>query len=215
MTSLLTLRSNPDTPVADARVAHLVGLARANTSMPRALCALDAYHQGLSQTYAEPREHEERAGFHMFPRPAEVPHLLRRFMARLSALFEGAESQRDDALIAAFAGLSVMMIHAFKDGNGRTAIDFAAFLLMKRGGLDQPPFQLEGDNKYRLGRIATMVVPGARWLDHENEWQSGKRVEEFLENATVDQLRRSMELRGAAMALFGVRPSGVLESVEK
>ncbi|MEM6532627.1 MAG: Fic family protein [Myxococcota bacterium] len=201
---MLELRSEPD-PLSTSRTGFLCALAAAPTSMPRALCALGAYHQGLAEPFAEPRTHEERAGYHLFPVPDAVPGLLRQFMGTLVELLENSDDAGDDALVAAFAALATLLIHPFTDGNGRTAVDFAAFLLMKRGGLREPPFDHDGDTKGHLGLIATLLVPKMTWFDRTNEWRTTRMVEEFLNNASIEGLRGSDEIRAAAMALFGVR----------
>lgn len=150
--SVLSVRS-----LGDPRQHRLEELAKARVAAPDALLLLGAAHAGEKQ--ADFRRHMAGAGERVFVHPSEVPGLTAALLTRLIDNLNAAESVRDDLLTAGFAAYGVMAIHPFSNGNGRTAADFAQYLLMVRWGRPTSPLAPPSDLHRILARIYAALDP--------------------------------------------------------
>lgn len=141
----------------DPRQARLSSFIRDEVGPGAALASLGAVHAGL--TAPAFREGMAVAGDKLFVHADDVPDLTAALLARVVENLTTATSARDDLLTAVFASYAVMAIHPFANGNGRTAIDFAQYLLMVRWGRDTSPLAPPADLHRIVARIYAALDP--------------------------------------------------------
>ncbi len=177
--------------VSEPRQELLKNLASSEESLPEILSRLASFHMASQEVFQPLREVTVCANEHYFPHPQDIPALILFFFQKLGRFWSYCECEEDDLFVAAFAVYGILAIHPFENGNGRTSLDFAQYLLMKRWGLSSPPFTLErGIHREIAGVLAV--------LDQVNE---GKTPEEFyalrlrlaqrLDQMTLNRLKAS------------------------
>jgi prophage maintenance system killer protein len=199
------------------RERRLAEWYRAGTSPVEVLFRAAAVHQRSATPYAELRTTTVGAGEHIFPHALDVGPLLAMLFDQLvGERWRVCASLDDDLLMAAFAAHGVLAIHPFRDGNGRTAFDFATYLLMWRWGVAVSPLDLPED-------VHGLVSGALRELDGP---EVSATVEGFTDVATrlrahlaagsaLQRLRLLGPLTAVAAALRGcLRSNLITQSLE-
>lgn len=188
--SVLAVRS-----LADPRRHRLEELAGAEVQAPEALLLLGAAHAGQSEP--DFRDQMAGAGDRVFVHPAEVPGLTAALLTRLIDNLNHCGSARDELLTAAFAAYAIMSIHPFPNGNGRTAVDFAHYLLMLRQGRTSPVLQHPPDLHRIVAQIYTALDPRTQPTP-ESLIAERDRLVQLMQSADLEYLRADEAFNCAA-----------------
>lgn len=141
------------------RAAFLTRCYREKAGFPEVLYRLGALHQGQTDVLAQHRACGMLVAGRTFPHPMDVgPLLMRLFEVLAAEPWIACRSIADDCLIAAWLFHGILAIHPFENGNGRCAVDFAQFFLMRRWHLPMPPLALPSD-------VHHLLSPPLRALD--------------------------------------------------
>jgi Fic family protein len=176
-------------------LAHLV---RDDVDEATALMRLAAYHADATEPMIPVRKTEVATGDHVYPRPEVLGDLVGLMIQCTRHLFTQCQTESDDLLVATFAMYLTTAIHPFDDANGRVALGFGQYLLMKKWGAEQPPLALEPDVHDTVGEaFAALDVknPGQSAEDYVAAYEALVRR---IAEATLDTLWQTGELVAAA-----------------
>lgn len=137
---------------------------------------------------------ELRTGFvgtarRVFPAPQDVSPLLSLLIVRLQRNFQASTQPLDDLYTAALAFYGIVAIHPFDDGNGRTAIDFAQYLLMLRWGASRPPLLLPPDAHELLAATAAGLEPRCDGESAQALWALREDLARRIGGGTLETLK--------------------------
>ncbi len=135
-----------------------------------ALCTMAALHNGITAPMMDLREGGVCAADKVFPHPQDVPTLLLCTLQRLNELFEQCQQPLDDLHVVVFSIFCVLETHPFANGNGRTALSFAQYLLMHRWRSSRPLLVLHKDAHREIGHML-------RGLGRECDGQAASAIE--------------------------------------
>lgn len=135
---------------ADPREELLDGLVTGQATPPDALLKLGQHHAGGTPGF---RFDIVGARDHSFPHPEDIAPLAAVLLTRVADNFAACQRALDDLATAGLALYGVLAIHPFSDGNGRTAVDFARFLLRRRWHANDAVLALPADAHRQLGRV--------------------------------------------------------------
>jgi hypothetical protein len=140
-------------------------------------------------------------GAQVFPPAEAIAPLIGVLVLTSRRLFEACRTESDELLVAAWAAWGVTAIHPFDNANGRTAIDWANHLLMRRWRCAPLPFP--EDAHAALG-------PAFAALDAKNPGQSAadfvaatEALVQRLGDTTLSALKRTPNLSVIADFLAG------------
>jgi hypothetical protein len=142
--------------------ALLLQLTSEQASPLEALTRIAAFHAGWPSGVRPFRAGFVQVQGQSFPAPQHLAPLVGLLLARGDALFRESRSVRQDLYVAAFLLWGLTAIHPFDDGNGRTALDWAQQVLMRRLGATEALVS----SKARLDR---RLQPVLRALDVPND----------------------------------------------
>jgi Fic family protein len=193
--------------LAMARDEHFVLDVSALRSMHFMMLAHD-----LSKSPGQYRErdiyvHDERSGQAVYagPGPEDVPVLMAELVEDL-----GRQDDRDPLVHAAMAHLNLVMIHPFRDGNGRMARALQT-LVLARGGVAEPEFasieEWLGANTEDYYRVLAVTGRG-RWQPDGDAhlWVSFNLRAHHMQAQTVRRrLRRAQETYEALLHILEER----------
>lgn len=175
--------------LGEPREELLQQLFQQKLSLPEVLSHLGALHLGQRELQAEIRQVTVRANDRFFPHPLDIPVLLLLFFQRLHSLWEECQSPEDDLHVTSFAIYSILSIHPFENGNGRTSVDFGQWLLMNRWNVSVPPMLLPKDAHTLIARyVATLDIP----CDGENPeafYRLRQHLANYFEGITLEQIK--------------------------
>lgn len=190
---------------------------RETAGLPEVLYRLAALHQGQADALAGHRSAGMVVAGRNFPHPMDVGPLLMRFFEVLAAEpWAACRSIADDCLIAAWLMHGVLAIHPFENGNGRCAVDFAQYFLMRRWHVPVPPLALAEDVHHALS-------PALRALDGEvaNDDVDGlvsareRLLRHFEATRTLSGMRAVPELCAIADVLRASLITALIEEVQQ
>lgn len=184
--------------MGDPREALLATLASAQAEIPEALSALAALHAGREEGYMPLRESNLQSGEHFFPHARDVRSLFVFFCQQLHGLWEACQSPQDDLYVASFGVFGILAIQPFEGGSGRTAIDFAQFLLMLRWGLTQPPMDLPSDADKLTGGLFVGLFPACDGASPEAFYEARQSLAKRFDETTLAGLKADKPFQIAA-----------------
>lgn len=175
--------------MGDPRASLLERLAKSEAPLPEALSQLAALHVGFSEEHLPLRSVNLSTETHHFPHASDVPPLLLFHSQQLASLWDECNTPEDDLFVAAFGAFGILSIHPFADGNGRTAVDYAQYLLMRRWNLTQRPLDLPSDAPRLLGSVLATMVPVCDGSSPESFYQARQALALVFEQVTVNSLK--------------------------
>lgn len=137
---------------------------------------------------------ELRTGFvgtarRVFPAPQDVSPLLSLLFVRLQRNFQASTHPLDDLYTAALAFYGIVAVHPFENGNGRTAIDFAQYLLMSRWGVNHPPLLLTPDAHALFAATVAALEPRCDGESAQALWTLREDLARRIGGGTLECLR--------------------------
>ncbi|MCB9643945.1 MAG: Fic family protein [Myxococcales bacterium] len=177
--------------MGDPREALLAELAKAEAPIPEALSRLAAFHVGHKEKFLPLREKLLSSPEHHFPHAKDVPALVLFFGEQLHRLWASCQSPQDDLFVAAFGFFGITAIHPFEAGNGRVAVDFSQFLLMRRWQLLQLPMDLPADAGRMAMGVWVSLLPPCDGDSPASYYRARTELSAFFEQTTLQRLKQS------------------------